>query len=331
MPRPTRPDTAAPLAAPTLALLTRFDDMLLLENGLGDLTRSAYVSDLTLFGRWLEPQGKSLLTADDADVRRYLAARQQKASASPNAKAGFAARSQARHITAARRFYRWLVRENLRQDDPTRVLETPRLGRPLPKTLSPQDAVTLLTTPDESPLGLRDRAMLELMYASGLRVSELVNLPLPRLNLSRGVVLVLGKGGRERLVPLTGPAKAAIARYRALLENPPGADGGRGPEVAGASGPWLFPADSESGHLTRQAFARDLKAVAGAAGIPDSLISPHVLRHAFASHLLQNGADLRVVQELLGHADVSTTQIYTHVLDERMKAMVRDLHPLADG
>jgi len=162
-------------------------------------------------------------------------------------------------------------------------------------------------------------------------VSELVSLPRRAARSAEPLLAIKGKGGRERLVPLTGPAKAAIARYRALLENPPGADGGRGPEVTGASGPWLFPADSESGHLTRQAFARDLKVVAGAAGIPDSLISPHVLRHAFASHLLQNGADLRVVQELLGHADVSTTQIYTHVLDERMKAMVRDLHPLSDG
>ena len=317
MPRPTRPDTAAPLAAPTLALLTRFDDMLLLENGLGDLTRSAYVSDLTLFGRWLEPQGKSLLTADDADVRRYLAARQQKASASPNAKAGFAARSQARHITAARRFYRWLVRENLRQDDPTRVLETPRLGRPLPKTLSPQDAVTPLTTPDESPLGLRDRAMLELMYASGLRVSELVNLPLPRLNLSRGVVLVLGKGGRERLVPMGLPAQRAVQRYLDAVR--PGlAEGAVGSDAVFLS--------NRGEAMTRHNFWHRIKLHAQAGGIRGSL-SPHTLRHAFATHLLENGADLRAVQSLLGHADLSTTQIYTHVAKARLKALHAQFHP----
>ena len=306
MPRPTRPDTAAPLAAPTLALLTRFDDMLLLENGLGDLTRSAYVSDLTLFGRWLEPQGKS-----------YLAARQQKASASPNAKAGFAARSQARHITAARRFYRWLVRENLRQDDPTRVLETPRLGRPLPKTLSPQDAVTLLTTPDESPLGLRDRAMLELMYASGLRVSELVNLPLPRLNLSRGVVLVLGKGGRERLVPMGLPAQRAVQRYLDAVR--PGlAEGAVGSDAVFLS--------NRGEAMTRHNFWHRIKLHAQAGGIRGSL-SPHTLRHAFATHLLENGADLRAVQSLLGHADLSTTQIYTHVAKARLKALHAQFHP----
>lgn len=317
MPRPNRPDTAAPLAAPTLALLTRFDDMLLLENGLGDLTRSAYVSDLTLFGRWLETQGKSLLTADDADVRRYLADRQQKASARPNAKAGFAARSQARHITAARRFYRWLVRENLRQDDPTRLLETPRLGRPLPKTLSPQDAVTLLTTPDESPLGLRDRAMLELMYASGLRVSELVNLPLPRLNLHRGVVLVLGKGGRERLVPMGLPAQRAVQRYLDAVR--PGlAEGAVGSDAVFLS--------NRGEAMTRHNFWHRIKLHAQAAGIRGSL-SPHTLRHAFATHLLENGADLRAVQSLLGHADLSTTQIYTHVAKARLKALHAQFHP----
>ncbi len=295
----------------------RFDDMLLLENGLGDLTRSAYVSDLTLFGRWLEVQNKSLLLADDADVRAYLADRQRGALPGQSPKAGFAARSQARHITAARRFYRWLVRENLRQDDPTRLLETPRLGRPLPKTLSPQDAVRLLTTPDDSPLGLRDRAMLELMYASGLRVSELVDLPMPRLNLARGVVLILGKGGRERLVPVGEPAQLAVQQYLDTARP-------RLAERAATSDAVFLSNRGEA--MSRHNFWHRVKLHAEAAGIRGTL-SPHTLRHAFATHLLENGADLRAVQSLLGHADLSTTQIYTHVAKARLKALHAQFHP----
>lgn len=295
----------------------RFDDMLLLENGLGDLTRSAYVSDLTLFGRWLEGQNKSLLLADDADVRAYLADRQRGALPGQSPKAGFAARSQARHITAARRFYRWLVRENLRQDDPTRLLETPRLGRPLPKTLSPQDAVRLLTTPDDSPLGLRDRAMLELMYASGLRVSELVDLPMPRLNLARGVVLILGKGGRERLVPVGEPAQLAVQQYLDTARP-------RLAERAATSDAVFLSNRGEA--MSRHNFWHRVKLHAEAAGIRGAL-SPHTLRHAFATHLLENGADLRAVQSLLGHADLSTTQIYTHVAKARLKALHAQFHP----
>ena len=313
MPRPISPP-APSLTATDLAALLAFDDMLLLENGLGDLTRSAYGSDLTLFGRWLSGRGQSLLTADEAELRDYLADRQRQSAAG---KAGFAARSQARHITAVRRFYRWLVRENRRRDDPTRLLETPRLGRPLPKTLSPKDTERLLLAPDESPMGLRDRAMLELMYASGLRVSELVNLPLPRLNLSRGVVLILGKGGRERLVPLGVPARDAINRYleqaRPLL----------------AEGAVLSDAvflSNRGAAMSRHNFWHRIKLHALAAGIRGAL-SPHTLRHAFATHLLENGADLRAVQSLLGHADLSTTQIYTHVAKARLKALHAQFHP----
>jgi integrase/recombinase XerD len=175
------------------------------------------------------------------------------------------------------------------------------------------------------PSGERLRAariycLLEILYATGLRVSELVALPRRAAATRDAMLAIKGKGGRERLVPLSDPARTAIARYCALLDA----------RRSVGDNPWLFPADSDSGHLTRQAFARDLKTVAGLAGVGAARVSPHVLRHAFASHLLQNGADLRVVQELLGHADISTTQIYTHVLDERMKAMVRDLHPLTE-
>ena len=288
--------------------------MLLVEGGLGKLTLSAYRSDLTLFGRWLAARGQSLLLAGEAEVREYLADRQKK---SAQGKAGFAARSQARHITAARRFYRWLVRENRRQDDPTRLLETPRLGRPLPKTLSPQDAVRLLTTPDDSAIGLRDRAMLELMYASGLRVSELVDLPLPRINLARNVVLILGKGGRERLVPMGVPAQQAVQRY--LEEARAGFAKGHGSSDA------VF-LSNRGQAMTRQQFWHRIKLHARAAGIHAAL-SPHTLRHAFATHLLENGADLRAVQSLLGHADLSTTQIYTHVAKARLKALHATHHP----
>ena len=199
----------------------------------------------------------------------------------------------------------------------------------MPKTLSIADVDRLLAVVQEGiddadrPEGERFRAarmtaLLELLYATGLRVSELVSLPIRAARTKDRLLAVKGKGGRERLVPLTDKSKEAMLRYLAL---------GEGRLKASL---WLFPSDSESGHMTRQAFARDLKALAAAAGIPTRLISPHVLRHAFASHLLQNGADLRVVQQLLGHADISTTQIYTHLPDERLKGLVRDLHPLGD-
>jgi len=312
LPDPTAP--RPPLHPADHSALAAFDDMLLLENGLGDLTRAAYASDLQLFGRWLAGRGHTLLAAGEAELKEYLAHRQREASAG---QAGFSARSQARHLTAVRRFYRWLVRENRRRDDPTRLLESPRLGRPLPKTLSPADAARLVTTPDDSPMGLRDRAMLELMYASGLRVSELVNLPLPRLNLHRGVVLVLGKGGRERLVPMGAPAREASQRYldtaRPLLA-----------EGAGLSDAVFLSNRGEA--MTRQNFWHRIKGHARAAGIHAPL-SPHTLRHAFATHLLENGADLRAVQSLLGHADLSTTQIYTHVAKARLKALHAEFHP----
>jgi integrase/recombinase XerD len=210
--------------------------------------------------------------------------------------------------------------------DPTASIAAPRKGRVLPKVLSVDEVDRLLAAGreaadrDEASPGARLRAarmacLLELLYATGLRVSELIALPRAAGSTRERFLVVRGKGGRERLVPLTEMARAAMREHLA---------------AAPSDSPWLFPADSASGHLTRQAFARDLKLAAAAAGIRPDRVSPHVLRHAFASHLLQNGADLRIVQELLGHADISTTQIYTHVLDERLKGMVRDLHPLMD-
>ncbi len=243
---------------------------------------------------------------------------------------GLKASSAARRLSAVRQLHRFLYAEGHRGDDPTAAVGGPKRARPLPKTLGVAEVDRLLAVvrqpveaPDAPP-PVRARAarmscLLELLYATGLRVSELIALPASAARTREDFLIVAGKGGRERLVPLTRAAKAAM---RLHLEH-------RNRAGQGAS-PHLFPADSASGHLTRQAFARDLKVAASAAGLKGSAVSPHVLRHAFASHLLQNGADLRVVQELLGHADISTTQIYTHVLDERMKAMVRDLHPLGE-
>ncbi len=302
-----------PLGAEETAALIAFDDMLMIEHGLGDLTRAAYRSDLRLFGRFLATRGGDLLTAGAAEVRDYLVHRQR--IATPDA--GFSARSQARHISATRRFYRWLVRDGRRTDDPSRLLETPRLGRPLPKTLSPQEVEKLLLAPDDAAIGLRDRAMLELMYASGLRVSELVNLALPRLDLNRGVVLILGKGGRERLVPMGEPACDALSAY--LQQVRPGLALG----VTQSDAVFL---SNRGAVMTRQNFWHRIKLHARAVGM-NAALSPHTLRHAFATHLLENGADLRSVQSLLGHADLSTTQIYTHVAKARLKALHAAHHP----
>jgi integrase/recombinase XerD len=235
----------------------------------------------------------------------------------------------ARRLSAIRQLYRFLYAEGQRKDDPAAVLEGPKRARALPKTLTLAEVDRLLAAAGQcdaqAPLVMRLRAarlacLVELLYATGLRVSELVALPASAARRDARVVVVRGKGNKERMVPLNEAAKRAMADYLALAAQAGGA----------AASKWLFPSFGDSGHLTRQHFARELKALAGAAGLRAVQLSPHVLRHAFASHLLHNGADLRVVQTLLGHADISTTQIYTHVLEERLKSLVRDLHPLAD-
>jgi integrase/recombinase XerD len=305
-------------------LVDLFLDMLVSERGAAKNTIEAYRRDLLSYARWLAGRGASPLVADTATIRAYLA---------ELACQGLAPASAARHLSAIRQFHRFLLAEGRRADDPSAILEGPRRGRPLPKVLSVDEVDRLLAVACEGiddearSLGERLRAarifcLLELLYATGLRVSELVALPKSAARTREAFLTIRGKGGRERLVPLTPKARAAMTLYRRLLDQ---AAPGR------AAGSWLFPADSQSGHLTRQAFARDLKATAAAAGIAAPRISPHVLRHAFASHLLHNGADLRVVQTLLGHADISTTQIYTHVLDDRLKSLVRDLHPLGEA
>ena len=308
--------------APALQLVRRFLDMIAAERGAAANTIDAYRRDLTDYSGFLSRRDSEPLTADSGQVRAYLA---------DLAARDFQPSSAARRLSSVRQFHKFLYLEGLRADDPTVILEGPRQGRRLPKTLDMAEVDRLLRAASEGSeieaqsfadrlRSARTCCLLEVLYATGLRVSELVSLPRRAASTREPMLNIRGKGGRERLVPLSEPARAAIARYRGLLET----------KVQADASPWLFAADSESGHLTRQAFARDLKGVAALAGISGARVSPHVLRHAFASHLLQNGADLRIVQELLGHADVSTTQIYTHVLDERMKSMVRDLHPLAE-
>ena len=305
-------------------LIEAFLEMIAAERGATKNTLDAYAGDLADYGAELARAGKAPHNAATSDIRVYL---------SKVAERGLKPASSARKLSSIRQFHRFLVADGRRADDPALIVEAPRRGRRLPKTLSVAEVGHLLAVSNEGldddarPAperlrALRTACLLELLYATGLRVSELVSLPSSAAHTKEPFLHIRGKGGRERLVPLPTEARRTIAAYRGFQKKT---------GAGAAPGPWLFPADSASGHLTRQAFARDLKACAASAGIAAARISPHVLRHAFASHLLQNGADLRVVQELLGHADISTTQIYTHVLDERMKAMVRDLHPLTGG
>ena len=298
-----------------------FLDMLAAERGAAANTLQAYRRDLDDYFAFLAETKVGPLAAGAATIRAFMASLDER---------GLKASSAARRLSAVRQFHKFLYAEGYATADPTAAVEGPKRGRALPKVLSVDHVDRLLgvakeaaenadASPAERLRGARMHCLLELLYASGLRVSELVALPKAAALAKDRVLIIRGKGGRERLVPLTEAARSAARAYLALLQ-----------QQGRAAGAWLFPADSEAGHLTRQAFARDLKAAAAAAGLRSDKISPHVLRHAFASHLLQNGADLRIVQELLGHADISTTQIYTHVLDERLKSMVRDLHPLGD-
>jgi integrase/recombinase XerD len=313
----------APRSVRDPRLVEAFLEAIASERGASRNTIEAYRRDLADYTDFLAARGANALKASSAEVRGFIAARGAD---------GLAAASLARRLSSVRQFHKHLYLEGRRDDDPTLAIEGPRRARPLPKVLSVAEVDRLiaaaregLEAPERPPRArlatARMACLIELIYASGLRVSELVALPKSAARAKEPLIAVRGKGGKERLVPISVPARAAMRAYRDLLDQH---------APAAAAGPWLFPADSDSGHLTRQAFARDLKATAAAAGIAAARVSPHVLRHAFASHLLQNGADLRVVQDLLGHADISTTQIYTHVLDERAKAMVRDLHPLGD-
>jgi integrase/recombinase XerD len=301
--------------------LVLFLDMLSAERGAAAHTIDAYTRDLSEFLAFLAAKGKEATDATADHLRAFLAGLARK---------GLASTSRARKLSAIRQFFRFLLAEGIRTDDPCSAVDSPRLGRPLPKILSLAEVEALLETAKVASekaadgsarrRALRLYAALEMLYATGLRVSELIALPRAVLTADDQVLTIKGKGGRERLVPLNDAAREALSAHLAAVREDE-ADG------KGAS-PWLFPS-SGGGHLTRQRFGQELKALALAAGIDPSRVSPHVLRHAFASHLLERGADLRTVQQLLGHADISTTQIYTHVIEERLRRLVEQHHPLA--
>lgn len=296
-----------------------FLEMLAVERGAAENTLQGYRRDLEDFSGFL---GRTKVAdAQPDDISAYM---------SDLTRRGFAETSQARRLSALKQFFKFLYSEGMRTDDPTRTLSSPKKRSSLPKVLSIDDVDRLIETarsealkPQRSSAArLRVQRMytlIEVLYATGLRVSELVALPVSAAMRDARLIEIKGKGGKERLVPLSPAAQHAMKDYVGL----------RAAEGVYEKSPWLFPSHGDSGHLTRQHFARELKSLAHAAGLDMAKISPHVLRHAFASHLLQNGADLRVVQQLLGHADISTTQIYTHVLDERLRELVEQAHPLA--
>lgn len=282
------------MAAIDHPLIDRFLDALWLEKGLSDNTRDSYRSDLALFNGWLQERNADLPSAGREVILDHLAWRVENA---------YKPRSTARFLSGARGFYRYLLREKLISVDPTLQIDMPQLGKPLPKSLSEADVEALLAAPDLSePIGERDRAMLEVLYACGLRVTELISLTLEQVNLRQGVLRVMGKGSKERLVPMGEEAIVWVERYLR---------GARDELLGGKPSDVLFPS-TRGDQMTRQTFWHRIKHQATVAGIGKSL-SPHTLRHAFATHLLNHGADLRVVQMLLGHSDLSTTQIYTHV------------------
>lgn len=314
---------------PTDAKLTGlFLDMLAAEQGAGANTLDAYRRDLTDFSEFLTRVGHTFADAETHTLRDYLGDLDAR---------GFKSSSVARRLSAMRHLFRFLLNERIRAEDPAAILSGPKRGRGLPKVLSIADVDRMLrrakemseaadASPSQRLRALRLYCLLEVLYATGLRVSELVSLPRSAAKRDARMIVVRGKGDKERLVPLNEASRQAMADYLAATE----AAKPEKKKDSLAASKWLFPSFGESGHLTRQHFARDLKELAVASGLQARLVSPHVLRHAFASHLLHNGADLRIVQTLLGHTDISTTQIYTHVVEERLKSLVRDLHPLAE-
>ena len=313
--------------ASDVKLIGLFLDMLAAEQGAGENTLDAYRRDLTDLSEFLGKAHQTFAGATTEALRAYLADLDTR---------GFKSSSVARRLSALRHLFRFLLNERIRSDDPAAILSGPKRGRSLPKVLSIADVDRMLShakeatraasaSPTQRLRAVRLYCLLEVLYATGLRVSELVTLPRSAATRDARMIVVRGKGSKERLVPLNDASRQAMADYLTAMQAQTGAK-----SKASVASKWLFPSFGESGHLTRQHFARDLKYLAVAAGLAARQVSPHVLRHAFASHLLHNGADLRIVQTLLGHTDISTTQIYTHVVEERLKAMVRDLHPLSE-
>jgi len=293
--------------------LEAFLEMLAAERGAARLTLAAYRNDLLDLSGFLARRGEALDSADAASLHDYLSAA---------ATRRLAPRTLARRLSAIRQFFRFLLTDGMRSDDPSSGLDAPRLGRPLPKILSETEVARLIAAAEAWPgeEGVRLRAILELLYATGLRISELTTLPLAAAQREPRFMLVRGKGGKERMVPLSPPSRRALAEYLACRSH-------FLPE--GGASRFLFPSRGRDGFLTRQRCGQLLKELALAANLDPARLSPHVLRHAFASHLLDHGADLRSVQQMLGHADIASTQIYTHVLDDRLKALVTKHHPLA--
>ncbi len=290
----------------SLQQIDLFLDSLWVEAGLSDNTLAAYGSDLKIFSKWLNK--KTVVEVEESDIALFLANRY---------KQGIGSRSSARILSSLRRFYGYLHRENTIEKDPTALIEAPHIGRFLPESLSEMDVESLLEAPETiDVLGCRDKVMLELLYATGLRVSELIGLKFEQVNFRQGFVKVVGKGNKERLVPVGEQAMEWLEQYMA---------GARGEILANKQCDYLF-VTKRGSEMTRQAFWYIIKRYAKKAGIKKSL-SPHTLRHAFATHLLNHGADLRVVQLLLGHSDLSTTQIYTHIAQERLKSMHEQFHP----
>ncbi len=293
-------------------LLEQFLDHLWMEHGLTENTLSAYRNDLAGFSGWLAGKDSQLVSVSTGDVQHYLANKFAQ---------GYKSRSSARLLSTLRRFYAWLLRDKRIQEDPTRLLESPKTERPLPVALNEGQVESLLNAPDTlDDVGYRDRAMLELLYATGLRVSELVNLQLSQVSIEPGVLRVMGKGNKERLVPVGEVALDWLTAYLrhvrpSLLQSKTATNA-------------VF-VTQRGGAMTRQAFWYMIKRHAVRAGIDPEKLSPHTLRHAFATHLLNHGADLRVVQMLLGHSDISTTQIYTHVADQRLRDLYKKHHPRA--
>ena len=294
-----------------------FLEMLAAERGAAHNTLDSYRRDLQAFSVFAGRRGATAEGADVATIRAYLA---------DLSKSGMAPSTSARRLSALRQFFRFLYAERVRGDDPCATVDSPRRGRALPKYLSEEEVESLLDAARRrhGAEGARLRALLEVLYASGLRASELVGLPLSARSRDEGILIVRGKGDKERMAPLSEPAMRALADYDLVRER--FLPKGRG---AAADSPWLFPSRSKEGHLTRARLGQLLKGLAADARIDPRRVSPHVLRHSFASHLLARGADLRSLQQMLGHADISTTQIYTHVLDERLKALVNEAHPLS--
>ena len=287
--------------------------MMAAERGAAANTLEAYRRDLSDFASFQARRGRPIEAADAKNIRDYLAALRGR---------GRTPATRARRLSVLRQFYEFLFAEGVRDDDPAQGIDAPKLGQPLPKYLGEADVEALIAAAAgvAGPEGKRLQVLIEVLYATGLRVSELAGLPLSAISRDGQMLIVRGKGGKERMVPLGDPARNAIGRYLEVR-------GGFIP--AGRNSAFLFPSSSRAGHLTRASVARKVKALAVAAGIDPKRVSPHVLRHSFASHLLAHGADLRALQQMLGHADISTTQIYTHVLEQRLKNLVETSHPLA--